>query len=199
MRGRTTKALVALLLLGPTAVAAAQAINALTLQAASKLWVEGTSTVRSFRCEAGDVTAEILSGSAEGVPAIMRGEKAVSTVAVTIPAARLDCRNGTMNGHMLKALKATSHPTIAFTLSSYELTKGDMGVSGTLTGMLSLGGVEKTITLDAVGTEVDGALRVTGSYPLVMTEYGLKPPSLMMGTMKVNEKVRVGFDLYIKG
>jgi hypothetical protein len=31
-----------------------------------------------------------------------------------------------------------------------------------------------------------------------MTEYGLKPPSLMMGTMKVKDAVKVHFDLLLK-
>jgi hypothetical protein len=39
---------------------------------------------------------------------------------------------------------------------------------------------------------------VTGSYPLKMTEYGLKPPSLMFGRIKVAESVRVNFDLLLK-
>ena len=31
-----------------------------------------------------------------------------------------------------------------------------------------------------------------------MTEFDLKPPSLMLGTMKVDEKVKVSFDLLLK-
>jgi hypothetical protein len=41
-------------------------------------------------------------------------------------------------------------------------------------------------------------MRVKGSYDLRMTEYGLKPPSLMMGAMKVKELVKVNFDLLLK-
>jgi hypothetical protein len=39
---------------------------------------------------------------------------------------------------------------------------------------------------------------VKGVYDLRMTEWGLKAPSLMMGTMKVNELVKVNFDLVLK-
>jgi hypothetical protein len=31
-----------------------------------------------------------------------------------------------------------------------------------------------------------------------MTEFGLKPPTLMLGTMKVDEKITVGFDVVLK-
>ena len=41
-------------------------------------------------------------------------------------------------------------------------------------------------------------LRVTGSYDLNMTEYGLKPPTLMFGRIKVGETVTVKFDLLLK-
>ena len=199
MRRRSSRLLLALLVLGPTAAAAAQVIDSLKLQPESRLWVEGTSTVRSFKCEAGVVQADVLAEAPGAVSAVMDGQKAVSTVRVTIPAAQLDCRNGTMNGHMLKALKAKDNPMIEFALSSYDIAKSDAGMNGTLTGTLTLGGVPRTITLDAVATEESGALRVRGTHQLMMTEFGLTPPSLMLGTMKVNEKVTVGFDLYLKG
>ena len=31
-----------------------------------------------------------------------------------------------------------------------------------------------------------------------MTEFGLKPPTLMLGTMKVDERIKVGFDVVLK-
>jgi len=43
-----------------------------------------------------------------------------------------------------------------------------------------------------------GMLHVVGTHELRMTEWGLKPPTLMLGTMKVDERVKVGFDLLLK-
>jgi hypothetical protein len=42
------------------------------------------------------------------------------------------------------------------------------------------------------------ALRVTGKYELNMKDFGVKPPTLMLGTMRVGEKVTVNFDLLLK-
>ena len=124
----------------------------------------------------------------------------MKAVRVTVPAEGLDCGNGTMNEHMLKALKAKDHPTIEFQLSSYTTSKTADGVQGDLTGVLSLGGVKKTITLQGTATDAgDGQFRVVGSHQLRMSEYGLKAPSLMLGTMKVDDRVKVSFDLVIKG
>jgi polyisoprenoid-binding protein YceI len=197
MRTHTFGATLAVLCLPMLVAAARQAGDpALTLTPQSQLWVGGTSTVRSFKCTAGTLGARVEAAGAGAVGAVLAGEKAVRAAALTVPAKALDCRNGTMNEHMLKALKADAHPTIGFTISSYEVAKADASLRGTATGELTLGGVTRTITVAARLTEdAGGALRIAGTHELNMREYGLKPPTLMMGTMRVNEKVTVGFDL----
>ena len=174
----------------------------LTLQPESRLWVDGTSTVRAFKCKAVVVEADIAGapGAQNPVGAVLAGEKVVKSVEVRVPAARMDCGNGTMNEHMLKALKAKEHGMITFRVASYDVDKTGDGVRGTLTGTLTLGGVQKSISVAATGRgAADGTLRVAGVHELKMTDYGLKPPTLMLGTMKVGDVVKVGFDLVLKG
>lgn len=179
------------------ALAPRPADTPLVLQPQSKLWVDGNSTVRRFSCTAGVVQADVQARPG-AVAAVLAGEKAVRTVEVRIPAARLDCRNGTMNEHMLKALKATEHAEIVFRVQSYDVAVVDGAVRGTLAGSLTLGGVTRAITIEAGGADAGPhALRVTGKHPLRLSDYGLKAPSLMLGTMKVDDTVTVGFDLVL--
>ena len=117
-----------------------------------------------------------------------------------VPAEKLDCGNGTMNEHMWKAIKAKDAPTIEFRVTGYDVDRADGVVHGTLNGTLSLGGVQHPVAVRAEGRpDASGALHVVGSHEIRMTEFGLKPPSLMMGTMKVDERVKVSFELYLKG
>jgi polyisoprenoid-binding protein YceI len=198
MRRHTLGILGVLLSLAP-AGAWAPADVPLALQPQSRLWVDGTSTVRAFTCKAAVLEADVGAADANAVAAVLAGEKAVKGVEFRVPTAKLECGNGTMNEHMLKALKAREHGTIVFRVVSYEVAKGTEGVTGTLTGTLTLGGVEKTITVDATGRDAgSGALRVAGAYRLKMSEYGLKAPTLMFGTLKVGDTVKVGFDLLLK-
>lgn len=172
--------------------------NGLTLTADSRLWIEGTSTVKNFKCTSKAVQATVDAG-ADAVRAVLAGEKAVAAVQLTVPEKSLDCGNGTMNGHMLEALKEKEHADIGFKLVSYELASADSGRTGTLNGVLSINGVDKTIALPVKLTAGSaGELRVTGKYELDMKDYGVKPPSLMLGTMKVGPKVTVNFDLLLK-
>lgn len=193
-----TALLAAALVLAPATIAWTTPSDALRLQPESKLWVTGTSNVRDFECAAASITVDVAAGPG-AVALIASGEKAVTSVGVRVPAAQLDCRNGKMNSHMLKALKATEHPEIAFDLTSYELATVAAGVKVSLTGDLTLGGVKKAITMIAKAAPVEGgALKVTGAQDIVLSEYGLKAPTLMMGTLKVQDLVQVHFDLLLK-
>lgn len=193
----TTKRVIGVLLVVSPALAAVRApTGALTLQPESRLWVQGTSNVRSFECTATSLEVAVETTGSEAVQRVVAGEKAIGAVDVQVPAKALDCNNPKMNEHMLKALKAADHPVIRFHLASYDLTRDSAGTHAMLTGALTLGGVERPISLTAaVRADTSGVLHVTGACELRMRDYDLKPPKLMLGAFKVHDPVKVNFDL----
>jgi polyisoprenoid-binding protein YceI len=196
MRNFMRTAIVAIPLLIPT-LGWTISPEQLSLQPESKLWVEGGSSIKAWSCKAGDVNA-VVDGAPNAVAQVAAGEKGVRSVKVTIASEKMDCGNGTMNDHMKKALKVSDVPTIEFKLASYDIARGTDGVTGTLNGTLTLGGVTKPVAIAASGKTEAGALRVDGTYELKMTDYGLTPPSLMFGRIKVRDAVTVKFDLLLK-
>ncbi|MEO8564080.1 MAG: YceI family protein [bacterium] len=190
--------LFALALVMPLSGAWSAANELLVLQPQSRLWIDGSSTMKRWTCKAGAVNAIVEANGPNAIATLLTGDKGVRTVRVTVPAAQIDCDNGTMNEHMRKALKLADHPSIDFRLTTYDVARNADGVTGTMTGTLSLGGVEKTITMKAEGKSEDAMLHITGSYPLNMKDYDLKPPTLMFGRIKVGETVTVNFDLLLK-
>lgn len=172
----------------------------LALQPQSRLWVDGTSNVRSWSCAAATLDAAVETTAPGAVDAVMRGTKVVKSATLTVASAKLDCRSGKTNEHMRKALKSEEHRAITFRMVTYDLSPAGDGAQGSATGELTLGGTTKPITVKGLVTqEPGGVLHITGTHALRMTEYGLTPPSLMMGTMKVKDAVRVHFDLLLKG
>lgn len=160
----------------------------LNLSKESRLWVEGTSTVKSFSCAATkiDVSVSAEPGSAPS--------DLVQSASLVVPVSALDCKNDTMNGHMRKAIKADKHSTIGWTMSSYRVE----GTSVVMNGRLTIAGKENPVELRATGTaDNTGVIRLKGSTKLKMTDFGVKPPSLMMGTMKVGDAITVGYDLVL--
>jgi len=199
MRRIERSLVLAQLALAPALFAWPTTQTAIDLQPESKVWVEGTSSVRGYKCSAVALNATLQSAAGNAVQAILAGEKAVSGADLTIEAAKLECGNGTMNGHMRKAIKAEANPAILFKLTSYELTKSADTLRIEMTGDLTLAGAQKTITLQARAKDGgNGTLLVDGTHELKMTEYGINPPKLMLGTLKVHDKVKVGFSLVLK-
>lgn len=197
MRLHTRLTGTALAALAVLALAAAHpAPEALKVAAGSRLWFEGTSTVRDWNCQAAQIDA-LIDAEAGAPAAVLGGRKAVRTVQLTIPVAKLNCNdNRTMNGHMWKALESERFAAIQFALASYELVQSP--TRGTLTGTLTLHGVARPVTIPVEFAAAEGALKVTGSYALNMTEWGVEPPKLMFGTMKVGETVTVRFELLLQ-
>ena len=192
------RATLALAVLLPAALGIA-ARRPIDMQPESRLWIAGTSTVRSFQCQASTFEAKIESAPNGAVAAVLAGEKAVSNVTVTVPVEQIDCKNGTMNEHMRKALKASQNPTVTFKVTTYDLARANDVVDVTLNGTLTIGGVEKPVTINAQAKPGEnGTLLVSGTREVRMTEFGLKPPTLMLGTMKVDERIKVGFDVVLK-
>ena len=159
-----------------------------SFQSGSKVWVAGTSSVRSYRCESTRVegTAQVSSADLSSL--------SVSGATVTIPVSTLDCANGTMNGHMRNALKAAENANIRFRATDVDVS----GTQAKMTGKLTIAGSTQPVSIDATVASENGQLRVRGSKQLNMTTYGVRPPSLMMGTMKVHPPVTIGFDVLLK-
>ena len=160
----------------------------MTLGKESRIWVDGTSNVKSFSCSAGKMEVTVVAAPGANPSAL------VQTASLLIPVAAMDCKNETMNGHMRKALKAKDNPQIAWKMSSYTIEGSNVALSGKLT----IAGKENPLELRATGTVSDnGTIHVKGTKQFRMTEFGVKPPSLMFGTMKVGDPITVSFDLVL--
>jgi len=178
------------ILAGTTVAGSAQMANPrnLNLSKESKLWIEGTSTMKSFSCAATKIDVAVLAEPG-AAPSDL-----VQSASLVMPVAQLDCKNGTMNGHMRKALKADKNPTISWKLTSYRVE----GSNVVMNGRLTIAGTENPIELRGTGSaDNTGMIRFKGSTKFKMTEYGVKPPTLMLGSMKVGDAVTVAYDLVL--
>jgi hypothetical protein len=157
----------------------------ISLEPSSKVWVKGDSTVRGFTCNATDINSQLQIGGGSELAGL------VDDALITIPVDKLDCGNPKMNEHMAKALKTNS---IEFKLGSYTIDGGTAVLNGTLT----IAGTAKPIEIAGTVAQEGSLVRVKANKQIVMSQWGVKPPSLMMGTMKVKDAVTVGFDVTLK-
>jgi len=120
-------------------------------------------------------------------------------VNVVIAVKSLSCGNKKMDENMYSTLKADQNQIIRYTLSGYDILNGTAtGFAAKTTGTLTIVGKSKVVamTIDAA-REDGGKATAQGEETLLMSDFGIKPPSFMFGTMKVGDQVKVKFNLKV--
>ena len=148
--------------------------------------VSGTSTIRGWTCEVAGTT-EVTPGSATPARGFSSGVQAAT---LTVQVGEFECPNEEMTEHLLAALKPDEFGEIAFQLDSYETSAQGATATGTLTIRDVTQSVRVPVTLAPTG---QGAT-IEGEVSLDMTTYGVEPPVVMLGLMKVGPQIRIQFD-----
>jgi polyisoprenoid-binding protein YceI len=149
----------------------------------ARVMISGNSNVHPYTAATTTVriTRAQIDAAADG---------AVNAFEITIPAATLTSPREGLDKNMHKALKVQEHPDIVFRLVRFE--GGSGSVKGT--GVLRIAGVEREVVLDLNVQRADRLIAVKGQMQLLMTDYGIKPPTAMMGLLKTDPKVTVMFE-----
>jgi polyisoprenoid-binding protein YceI len=173
----TLKALLLIL----TLPAAAQA-------APDRVWLNGDSTLHAFSSTATIVNIQAVF--AKGLP---------GTLEVEIPLSGLKSHSAGLDKNMRKALKEEKTPVLRFELTRYDAgaeRPGPFAIKAE--GKLTIAGVTRETVLEAAGQVEKDGLHVIGTKELLMTDFGIAPPTMMMGTIKTADRIVVGFDVTLK-
>jgi hypothetical protein len=153
--------------------------------------VHGTSNVHDWDMKPSKVTGELGLNSS----------KQISAITIKIEVKSLKSGNGIMDGKTYDAFDYKKNPYVVFQLtdaSQAKLTDNDAEI--TLIGNLSFAGATRKISIKATGKITkSGDFQLKGSVPLKMTDFKMKPPTAMLGTMKTGDAVTVKFDVTFKG
>jgi hypothetical protein len=166
----------------------------LVLREGSRLWLDGDSNLHAWKCDASEFTPELRLER----PAPDASPTQVDRAVLNVPVAKLECGHGKMNDNLRKALKAGEFPSIMFVVTGAEFF--DTGTKGALEvlakGHLYVAGEGRDLEFQVSGTDTgDGALRIRGRVTIKMTDFGIQPPTAMMGLLKTKNEVTISFDL----
>jgi polyisoprenoid-binding protein YceI len=186
--------------LGAIAVtASAQTTARVAVAPESKLWFEGTSNLHGWSCTAEKFDAVIELDAAAVAELATATPKVLKRVEVKVPVKALKCGHGGMDDNLYKALKADDTPEISYILATFDAAPGEAeGFTLKTNGTLAIAGKENKLTMNIVATRLpDGTVKATGVVPIKMTDFGIKPPTAMFGTLRTGDEVKVNFALTI--
>ena len=157
------------------------------VQPASSFWIEGSTGLGGFTCEAEHVTGLGVQESRDSVRAT-----------VAVPVQSFDCGRDRMNSDLYQALHGDDHPAVHLRLDSAAVagTPSDAWTDVQAWGTLALAGAERPVYLQAEGRRLPGgAVQLRGEYGLRMTDFGVEPPSGPLGLVRARDAITVRFDL----
>ena len=193
---KTILTIAALMTAGSAAGAQSASAVRLRLDPGSELTIAGTSTVHDFHCKTTKIIAyvDVDPGYTKDLSKVSRP---LVSVKVMIPVRTLSCGNGQMDDNMYKTLNADKNPLILYTMSGYDLLDGSAAAFAANTkGTLTISGKTKVIDMKINASRLnEGKATAIGEESLLMSDFGIKPPSFMFGRMKVGDQVTVKFDL----
>jgi polyisoprenoid-binding protein YceI len=176
------------------------------LEPESRLWLEGDSTLHTYASTAtkmelvSEFTVSTVS-SAQSNVALMLKDGQLKTFELTIDAKGLKSGKESLDKNMYNSLKADTHPAIIFRLAQYEIAKSTVdqkSISITVKGHLIVAGKEKEIDLSVEALPTAQGIQVLGAKELLMTDFGIKPPTAIFGALKTDNKVVIRFDLLLR-
>jgi polyisoprenoid-binding protein YceI len=187
-------------LMAAATAAGAQSASAvrLRLEPGTELSIDGTSNVHAFHCKTNKLNAyiDVDPGYTKDLTKVTRP---IVSVKVNIAVKSLSCGNRKMDENMYNTLKADENQLIRYTLSGYDILNGTSAAfAATTTGTLTILGKDKVVAMKIDATRLsEGQATAEGEQTLLMSDFGIKPPSFMFGTLRVGNEVKVKFNLKV--
>lgn len=155
--------------------------------------LKGTSTLHDWEMKAatGISEAEFTVGADDKISSLTK-------LSFTLPAKNLKSGHTAMDKNTYKALKTVDNPNIIFVLTSATVnSKGDNNYLLNCVGTMSIAGTTKQTDLvaTAVYNPADKSFTVTGVKKMKMTDYNVKPPTVMLGTIKTGNDISIAYNL----
>jgi polyisoprenoid-binding protein YceI len=156
----------------------------------SLLRIEGTSSLHEWKMEGTTLNGHVVAPPIEQ----WQNGTASTEVSVAIPVVSIKSEHTKMDKLMAEALKANANPTIKYQMTTATLAKGTIPFTLDTKGKLTIAGVTRDVAMQVTGTrDSTGTYILTGTTPIRMSDYGIKPPTAMLGTIKTGNDVKVTF------
>ena len=169
----------------------------LAVKPASTLTVQGKTNVNKYTC-----AIDRYNGSDTLVIKGEKGKGAIFTKGVVkLQATEFDCNINVITKDFQNTIDAEKFPYIVIDFISFAQEPTFQTTKEKFKGklILSLAGKSKAVEIRcAITKDEKGDFHLTGHKDFTFSDFGLKPPSKMLGTIKVQEKITVNFHLVIQ-
>jgi len=156
----------------------------------SSFTIKGTSSLHDW-----EMVSEKFNGS---LKYINNGNSlSVENIQIQVSVKNLVSGKKIMDNKCHDALKADKHPNITYHFKNIGSLKptGTNTYNAVITGDLSIAGVTKSVPVNVVITQSETNFNIKGEKALKMTDFGVTPPTALLGTLKTGDDITIDFNL----
>jgi len=156
----------------------------------SKYVIEGTSTLHDW-----EMISEKCKGS---ITYTLDGtDLNIGSIKVIVGVETLKSGKKTMDNKCYEALKSDDFPNITYEFKSASSMKstGNGNFTAVFNGNLTIAGNTKNIPIDVTIEATTGSIKIKGRKPIKMTDFGVEPPTALLGTIKTGNDITIDFNL----
>lgn len=172
----------------------------------SQLVIAGTSNVNEFTCDC-SCERDFTRSTLEVNQHTESNRIDFSNAQLNLTTTNLDCGHKIMNKDLYETLRARDYPHISITLLQAEIPARNqqrfvsfnqwMDIDAIT--RITIAGQNKRVHIPVKGRRLDeNRFHFTGEISLNMTDFGLEPPTAMLGLIKVNDTITINLDLVVR-
>lgn len=148
------------------------------------LKIDGGSSTKDW-----SMTSNTASGN--GQFTVDGGElRGIQSLTVELQAESLKSGTRGLDNNAYKALKTKQHKTIRFTLREITGT----GTNRQARGDLNIAGTSRPISFPVIVGKSGNNFTFNGSIPIKLTDFGIDPPTALMGAIKTRDEATISFN-----
>jgi hypothetical protein len=164
----------------------------------SRLIIDGKTNVNSYSCAIpkyiGKDTLILHEGGRNVRPVFVKGE-------VSLDARSFDCGIAPMTADFRKTINSKTHPVIIIDFISFERAPSYKSGEEKFKSVvrISLAGVSKLFEMDcSIASTPAGLIHLKGGREFIFSDFNLEAPRHLLGLVKVDQELRVGFHLVLR-
>ena len=161
----------------------------------AKITIDGTSSMHEWSSVVTKANVQSDFSFVNGVIQKLNS----ATVTMETKSIKSTKNSSLMDDRTYSTLKADKFPNITFVLTNVaSIQQNGNETTVTATGNLTIGGVSKpTELILKIKTLANGEIEVKGTKKITMSNHGIKPPSFMLGALKVGDAVTLTYSVIL--
>lgn len=168
-------------------------------ESSSEMEILGDSNLKKWSADVTEVKMDLVVSDELSDWMELAPDHFVS-LALSIPVNGIDSDSKGLTKNIHKYLNEKSYPEIRYTLESVTSVEIAEDGSGSIeaAGTVFVSGVSLDVIMSVGVLITENELVFSGEQELLMTDFGIEPPTALMGTIRADDKIVVTYDVRVK-